>query len=481
MATQKFSPLQVSYAKSWSGLTQDNHLYSIFQNDVQKVMDTMVQVFDYMGLRGIQTLLGKYPTKVLPHDGEYSWSLKGDDRRAIAIVGYTAPDQSYPGLGYAQFELELAERFFQRTDYLIFDDREYGVRIVDDGRSNGTNWIYTVEHMRPDENFYIPTGLLTAGRRVSKEYSITTNVMTDEFGGTQFSSQFEMRNHFSTMSKEYLVPGNMHDRPLLISMTTPGGETVNTWTRWQEAVADFQWIREKNNQLFYGKSNKRNDGTFVNRASNGFVIKQSAGLRDQISPSYKFYYTKLSLDYLMEVALSLSINILPQDRREFLIMTGERGMIAFHKLIEDKVAMFQPLDSKRVFGSGQNLGFGGQYRSFLGPQGVKWNIMHMPEYDDPIDNRLEDPDGGFTENYRMTIMNIGTTGGNPNIQRVVPQGRVDLKGYTVGLTSPYGPNTGGMMSAPIDGYGVYYASTEAVMLSNPLSACELLKNVSAQY
>jgi len=38
-----------------------------------------------------------------------------------------------------------------------------------------------------------------------------------------------------------------------------------------------------------------------------------------------------------------------------------------------------------------------------------------------------------------------------------------------------------MMSAPIDGYGVYSASTEGVMLSNPLSACELLKNVSVQY
>ena len=127
------------------------------------------------------------------------------------------------------------------------------------------------------------------------------------------------------------------------------------------------------------------------------------------------------------------------------------------------------------------MGFGGQYRTFLGPQGVKWNVMHMSEYDDVIDNRLEDPDGGFTENYRMTIMNIGTTGGNPNLQRVVPKGRVDLKGYTAGLTSPYGPNSGGMMSAPIDGYGVYYASTEGVMLSNPLSACELLKNVSVQY
>ena len=369
----------------------------------------------------------------------------------------------------------------QKSDFLIFDDREYGVRIVDEGRPNGTTWIYTVEHMRPDQNFSIPAGLLSAGRRVSKEYSVTTNVLTDEFGGTQFSSHFEMRNDFTTISKEYIVPGNMHDRPLLIKMKTPSGEEVVTWTRWQEAVCDWQWMREKNNVLFYGKSNKRSDGTYVNKAGNGETIKQSAGLRDQISPSYRFYYNKLSLDYLMEVGLQLSINILPEDRREFLIMTGERGMLAFHKLIEDKVAMFQPLDSKRVYGSGQDMGFGGQYRSFMGPQGIKWNIMHMPEYDDPIDNRLRDPDGGFTENYRMTIMNIGTSNGNPNIQRVVPKGRTELKGYVAGLTSPYGPNSGGLMSAAIDGYEVKYMTTESVMLSNPLSACELIKNVATEY
>jgi len=481
MATQKISPLQVSFAKSWSGLTKDTHLYNIFQNDVQKVMDTMVEVFNYMGMRGVQTLLGKYPTKVLDHDGEYSWKMKGDDRKAIAIVSYTAPDMAHPGIANQPFELELVERFFQKSDFLIFDDREYGVRIVDEGRPNGTTWIYTVEHMRPDQNFSIPAGLLSAGRRVSKEYSVTTNVLTDEFGGTQFSSHFEMRNDFTTISKEYIVPGNMHDRPLLIKMKTPSGEEVVTWTRWQEAVCDWQWMREKNNVLFYGKSNKRSDGTYVNKAGNGETIKQSAGLRDQISPSYRFYYNKLSLDYLMEVGLQLSINILSEDRREFLIMTGERGMLAFHKLIEDKVAMFQPLDSKRVYGSGQDMGFGGQYRSFMGPQGIKWNIMHMPEYDDPIDNRLRDPDGGFTENYRMTIMNIGTSNGNPNIQRVVPKGRTELKGYVAGLTSPYGPNSGGLMSAAIDGYEVKYMTTESVMLSNPLSACELIKNVATEY
>lgn len=481
MATLKLNDLQVSYAQSWAGLTTDNHLYAIYQNDVQLASDIVTQVFNKLNYQGLENFFSKYPTKVLDHDGEFSWKLKGDDRKAIAIVGYTAADSARPGYGKAAFQLELAERFFQKSDYLIFDDRNYGVRIIDEGVSNGTTWVYTVEHMKPSMTHFIPTGLLTAGRRVSKQNNIVTNVLNDEFGGTEFTSHFELRNHFSTLSKEYVVPGNMHDRPLLIGFKTPDGGMEKTWTRWQEMVYNFQWLKEKNRQLMFSESNQNSDGTFSTKAGNGFTIKQGAGLRQQISPSYRFYFSKLTLDYLYEVALNLSINILPEDQREFLILTGERGMIAFHKLIEDKVGIFQPLGDNRTYGSGQNRGFGGQYRSFMGPQGVKYTIAHMPEYDDVIDNRLDHPDGGYTENYRMTIMNIGTTNGEPNIQKIVPRGRYDLKGYVAGLTSPYGPNKGGLMSAAIDGYEMKCQTSHAIKLHNPMSAAELIPAVATQY
>lgn len=478
MATQGLNALQVNFAESWAGLTDENHLHAIYQNEPQLASDIVTEVFGMLRYQGLDNFLSKYPTHIFGHDGEYEWMLKGDDRQAITIVSYTAADSTKPGFNKAIFQLEVQKRFFRQSDFLILDDREYGVRVMSEGYQNGTNWVYDVAHMEPSDSFFIPVALLAAGRKVSKQNNIVTNTLNDEYSDTQFTSHFKMRNIFSTLSKEQTVPGNMQDRPLLIGMMTPEGKMIKTWTKYQDFMTEWQWRKEKSAQLMYSRINQNTDGTFSQKGRNGFPIKQGAGLRQQISPSYKFYYTTLTLDYLFEVGLNLSINILPEDDREFLILTGERGMIAFHKLIEDKVSIFQPLGDNRTFGSGQNRGFGGQYRSYMGPQGIKYTVMHMAEYDDPIDNRLPHPDGGYAENYRMTIMNIGTTDGKPNIQKVAPNNRSDIKWYVPGSTTPFGPQRGGAGASKVDGYEICYQTTQGIMLRNPLSAAELIPNIS---
>jgi hypothetical protein len=101
----------------------------------------------------------------------------------------------------------------------------------------------------------------------------------------------------------------------------------------------------------------------------------------------------------------------------------------------------------------------------------------MPQYDDPIMNRMEHPDGGSVENYRFTIFNIGTTNGEPNIQKTAPKGRSEIKWYNAGSTSPFGPQSGGMGSSGVDGYEMFCQTTQGIMLRNPLSACELIPSI----
>jgi hypothetical protein len=477
--SQKLNNLQISYAKSWAGLTTENHLYAIYQNDVQLASDMVTEVFNRMGYVGLDSFLSKYPVKTFDHDGEYEWMLKGDSRRAIPIISYSSADTARPGVAKTTFELTLSEKFFVASDFISFDDIDHGVRIEDDGRPDGLNWVYTVRHMKADGAYFIPTELLRSGRKVSKLYNIVTNTLNDQYGETQFSSMFKMRNQFSTLSKRYVVPGNMHDRPLLIKVTGSDGKSTQVWTKWQEMEFNFQWQKEKANQLMYSTLNQNADGTFTQKAPNGFVLKQGAGLREQISPAYKFYYNTLTLDYILEVMTNLSINILPEDQREFLILTGERGMIKFHQLIEDKVGVIVPFgDVERIKGAGQNKGFGGQYKQFWGPQGVKITVAHMPQYDDPVLHRLEHPDGGYTENYRMTIFNVGTTNGEPNIQKVAAKVSPEKKWYVPGSTTPFGPQNGGMGASPIDGYEMFYQTAQGIMLRNPLSACELIPDIA---
>lgn len=482
--SQNISPLQVSFANTWAGLTTENHLHAIYQAEPQLASSIVTEVFGQMQYVGLDNFLSKYPTVMMETDSEYRWFLKGDDRKAIPIVSFSAADTLRPGLNKTTFELVVSERHFVQSDFIIFDDREYGVRVMDDGVQVGTNWAYLVRHMDPSDGFFIPPGLIVAGRKVSKQHNIVTNTLNKEYSGVEFTSQFELRNDFSTHSQTFIVPGNMHDRPLLIKMKTPDGKAVTVWTRWQEMVASFQWKKMLNNFLMFGKSNRNADGSYDMRGSNGFVVRQGAALRQQISPSHKFYYNTFTLDYLFEVGQTLSVNILPEDQREFLVLTGERGMYQFSKAVEDKIAIFQPLGDERRLGVGNgidNLGFGGQYRQYRAYNGIKFTIMHMPEYDDVVDNRLEHPDGGNTENYRMTIMNVGTSEGKANIQKLGVKGRTDLKWYVAGSTTPFGGQSGGMGGSKVDGYEMYCQTTHSIKLANPLSCAELIPAIAQQY
>lgn len=475
---QTLSPLQVYSPKSWSGLTTDNHLAAIFASQPQLVSDVVSRVFGNNQYKGLDYILTNIGTKELDTDSDYEWMLKGDDRKAINIVSFSASNTTYPGLNKSIFTIELDEKYFQLSDVLIFDNREYQVRIMGEPTANGINWLYEVQLMTGDGTLFVPPALLAQGKRVSKIFSAQERTLNRTYGSTNFSSPFKMRNIFSSLGKEYVVPGNMHDRPMVFSLLDPkSNKRTNMWTRYAEWEMMCQWVREKENQLIYSKFNQNANGTFDMKGASGFPIMQGAGLREQISPSYKFYYSTFTIDYLLEVLLNLSINILPEDKREFVLLTGERGMVQFHKAMENKVQLFTPLGNpSRLFGSGQNLGFGGQYKSFKGPQGVVVSVVSIPQYNDTIDNRTAHPDGGFTENYRYTILNFGTTEGEPNITKVYPKGRKDLMWHIAGSTSPFGPNTSFNQGAAskVDGYELMMYTNQGIMIKNPMSCAELI-------
>lgn len=480
---QTISPIQVYYPKSWSGLTTENHLSAVFADEPQLISDAVTKVFGNQVYKGLNYLLTKVGTKEMPTDNDYEWLLKGDDRKAVRIVSYSATDTTKPGLNKTLFTVELEEKYFAYTDLLIFDDRDYQVRVMEEPTPNGSNWQYKVQLMTNDSSKFVPVAYLAAGKQVSKLWSPQERTLNKTYGQTSFSSPFKMRNLFSTFSKEYVVPGNMHQRPMVIKFTDPNsGATTNVWTKYADWEFMCQWEREKDNNLIYSTFNQNTDGTFDMKGASGFPIIQGAGLRQQISPAYKFYYSTFTIDYLLEVLLNLSINILPEDSREFVLMTGERGMIQFHKALENKVALFQPFGNPaRLAGSGQNLRFQGQYVEYWGPQGVKVTVMAIPQYDDIIDNRIPHPDGGFTENYRYTILNFGTTGGEANIVKVYPKGRRDIMAYVPGTTSPMGPGTSfsSMAASKVDGYELVCQTTQGIMIKNPMSCAELIYSATA--
>ena len=470
------SSLQMYAPKSWSGLTTENHLGSVFAQEPTLVSNIISRVFglnQYAGLDYFLSIGGG--EQELPDDNDYEWYLKGDDEKAVTIVANSL--SGTPGQYGAEILIPFAEKYFAVTDKLILDDGETAVRVMREPYMSGGSFIYPCVLMAADADSFVAPSLLAGGAKASKEYSPQERTLNKTYGETSYSSPFKMRNAMSFLSKTYTIPGNMHQRPLVIEMLDPkSNKTSKIWTQYAEWEFMCQWMKEKERMLFFSKSNKQANGTYNMFGANGSPIIEGAGLREQIAPSYKFHYTDFTIDYLEDVLLNLSINILPEDQRNFVAFTGERGMVQFHRALENHAARFQPLDSKRISGEGQNLGFKGQYREYMGPQGIKFTLVHLPMYDDEVRNRVPHPKGGYTESYRYTILNMGTSGGEKNIRRVYPKGRKELMWHVAGSTSPLGPNTAfskGSASA-VDGYQLFAQAQQGVLIANPMSCAELI-------
>lgn len=480
--SQKISNLQVSAGKSWSGFTADNSLGTLFQEQPYKASALMSRVFSenyHINMDSMLSIMGA--EEEFPDDRDFTWDLKGDSEKAISVVSYSSSNLNQPGLNQTIFKIEFAEKYFVKTDLLTADDRRYRVRVMNDPYSNGVNWFYEVQLQTGDNSLFMPPTLLSAGNQFSKSYSSQEKTMSKTAGETSYSSPFTLRNSFSTLRKKNTIAGNMLNRPMEIKLLDPASnKSTIYWAEYADMEFMHQWYCEKNRNLIYGESNKNVNGTYTMKGDSGFEIKEGAGLRDQISPAYRFNYTTFNIDWLDDVLSQLSINILPEDSRKFVALTGEYGMKQFSKSIEDYVARYNVRDEKRIFGSGQDLGFGGQYRTYRGSNGIELTLLKVPEYDNLVHNRLLHLDGGPTESYRYTILNFGTTGGKKNIRRIYPKGEREKMWHIAGSCSPSGPNTSFKTAAAsaVDGYEIHAMIKQALLIENPLSCAELVFSIT---
>jgi len=475
---QTINTLQVYQGKDWSGLTVDNHLGTIFQEQPYLASSIMSRVFGQYNYMGLDALLNYTSAEEeFPDDRDFEWFLKGDDEKAVSVVSFSASDTTRPGVNHTNFTITFPEKYFAYRDKLVPDNRAYPVRVMSEPEADGTDWIYTVQLMTGDPDLFMPPTLLASGSQFSKEYSPVSKTLSKGGGITSYTSPFKMRNGFSTFRKQDVIAGNMLNRPLVIDMLDPNSnKKTKIWTQYADWAFMAQWYQEKNRNLMFSTSNKTAQGTYKMKDDSGFEIKEGAGIREQIAPAYQFQYTTFTIDWLEDVLLNLSINILPEDQRHFVALTGERGFVQFHRALENQVARFQPLDSKRVTGTGQNLQFVGQYVEYRGPQGVRFTLLHLPEYDNAVTNRIPHPDGGHTESYRYTILNFGTNAGKKNIRRVYPKGEREKLWHIPGSCTPYGPNTSFRTSAAsaVDGYEIHAMCKQAIIIENPMSCGELI-------
>jgi hypothetical protein len=441
----------------------------------------------------LDTYLDQFSPLYLDTDDDFEWDLIGTAKKNVPLVearidGTAITATSQCGLNFAEFELVFGENWFSDENVIVGEKNEvYSMQIVDEPRMEGTNWVYRVVLLTGDSTDFVPYEELTAGKRFSKDWSLVEQTLSKKGGLVNFTSPFKMRNAFSMIRMQHTVPGNMIDRPFATAWKDESGNVHKTWTQYEDYQFDAQFRMEKSRLLMYARANKASDGTYKNYGKSGFIKKQGAGIRQQMEASNTSSYATFDIDYLTDILLDLSEGKLPSDKREFVIRTGERGAVQFHKALEDHAQLFQPLrNESRMYsasgavGAKMPLGYGGQFVEYMGPQGIKVTLSIDSLYDDRERNKVYHPDGGVAESYRYDIMDVGTSDGEPNIRKVYVKGNEDGMGYEPGLRHPF--SRGGernIMAHSTDGYTMHRWAICGAMVKDPSRTATLLPSLLA--
>jgi len=449
----KLSPFQMTQAKSHAGLTTKNHLGAMFAQKPQMLTNVVNKMLSASGVANLDTFLNTLPIKYVDSDDDFTWKLVGTSERNIPLVearvnGTAVGTSGNVGVGGTEFELVFGERYFSDVNVLVGPKNEiYQYRVMDEPEAEGTNYVYRVTLMGPASEG-VPVSEVQPGNRFSKDFSPVEDTMSIKGGDIVFASPIEMRNEFTTIRMEHKVPGNMLGRRT--STTIAGldaqGNLKETTVWMQEVEWRFEeaFSREKSRALMYARSNRDENGSYHDIGKSGFVIKQGAGIREQMEVSGVTYYNKFSLDLLVSRLQDLSEGKLDFSNRTFIMRTGERGAIQFHKeaylnssgwlnLSQNNPGVIQSTSSP-LHSNAFKAGF--QFTEWLAPNGIKVMLEIDPMYDDKVRNKIQHPDGGVAESYRYDILYVGSAE-EPNIQKVMIKGQEEFRGYSAGFRNPF--------------------------------------------
>lgn len=477
----------------WKGLTKNNHLGAIFAKEPQKATTLMVELLAAHRGKNLESYLSQFPVKTFDTQEHYTWEVIGSSRRNIPILegrdeSGTVQSSGNIGVGGLPFYLVFPEDWFADGNVIVGELNElYPIRILGDAKVEGTNYVYKCELMG-GVTTGIPASETSTGKRFSVEYSPVEEELSIGVGDVRFSAPISMRNEFSTIRIRHKVPGSMLDKKLATGipvMTSDGKKMVfNAWMHYVDYQVEETFSDEKNNIIMYGRSNRNRNGEYMNFGKSGNVIKQGAGLREQMEVSNVLYYNTFNIKLIEDALYELSASKLGFSDRKFILKTGERGAAQFHRAVLNTISGWSALPmsndavgmiSKTTSNLHTNaLSAGSQFVEIKAPNGVVVKVEVDPMYDDPIRNKIMHPNGGVAESYRYDLLYIGSTD-QPNIQLAKVKNLDEVRGYMWGLRNPFtGTMNNPNMAYDEDSATIHKMSVLGVFILDPTRTMSII-------
>ena len=475
----------VLYRSKWfSDLVDENMLSQALLTRPAEISTVLSYVFGTYENNTLDFLTNGIGKTTTVENREYKWPLMIDQDKAILIQdvrwqGASISSSSTPGINQSPIQIAVNEKWFGPGAIISFDDRDFQARIMGEPRLDGNLYWYTVVCADGKPGSFIPPSLLTAGvSRISREGSAYEEY-SDEADIVNYNTPFQLKNHLTTMRLTYDITGDAYSSVMVIAMKDPKtGKQSYLWSDYQEWRALRQWYETIERFSVYSKFNANQDGTTDLKGTNGRAVYIGAGLLEQIAPSNRETYTKLSSDVMEDFLFNLSYNIRGRGQRKFVALTGEMGMKEFDRVLREKASTYNLVDTKFVSGSGQDLTLGGQFTTYKMLNGIELTLKHFPAYDNTTYNRKLHPTSGKPlESYRMTFLDFGMRDGESNISKVVRKDREMVMWHTGGSIAPgagHAKSISTLRSNAKDGYSVHFLTEQGIMVKDPTTCGELI-------
>lgn len=494
---------QLREATSWNKLTHENHLFNAFGGEPQYLRNVIGSILDVNNGASFVRWSQQFPVETVDRYQPFRWKLKGSNRRNIPLVAAwmdelgTVPvsASTKAGYGHSEFYMDFPEDHFSTTEVIYGEKRDlYHLRIMGDSiaLSNGTR--YRVKLVTGDSSLFVPSVELTRNKRWVGGYALSEKYGSKTAADISFSTPFDMQERVSFSRQRHEIFGEMIDegknQPLMTYLIGEDGKPFLTWM----SAMEYEYLQKFDERLayltFYGKSPINDLGESTLKGESGNVIEAGNGMREQFSPSNRYFYNTLTLKQLTRTALDATVGKVARDNRTMVIGTGEYGLMDLHEMCA------HDLNSSDYKWAGDSTGraysWGGvngneinaKFGQIVGVatiNGVNFKFVHFPHYDDPVQNILEHPEGGVAESRRMTIMDYGTAK-DPNIVQIKIKGRQPVYNIVPGMRDPYQKAGGGInkpriAASEVDGYVMNTADWRGAAVIDPRRTIEFIPNL----
>lgn len=448
--------------KRWKGLQTRESLAYLCMHNQQQAAQNVVNLMAWRYGNTLDTLMSKLPTKTFKTDDEYTWYIQGPSRKnwplreARTLDGTTITSSTTGPVGANQEPIYLVfdNDWVHRGATIVGELNEvYQFVVMDEPRYEGSNTVYRV-YLSGANTTGIPVERLLPGEKFSFEANFVENGLDREVGDLQGATHAQMRNEFSTIRSKYKVDGAMCYDKMAVGLQVEKDGKMVTYDGWMLYV-DFLFERDfrdqKNRALAYGKSNRNENGEYMDFGPSGKAIRKSAGLYQQLDYGNVRYVNQFNLRVLEQSLMDLMSGKVDYANRHVTITTGDGGAMDFHKAIlnetqgwtnltldNSSVNMVQKVSSPYHQNS---LSAGFQFTQWRSPMGIVIDLLVDQSYNDPVRNKIRLDDGSLAYSHRMDIMDLGS-GTEQNIFKCTTEAYPEVRGYQAG---PFGnPFTGEM-------------------------------------